>query len=287
MSALPTLHGKVVLITGAASGIGLSCAQSFAKQGARVIITDLNDAALESARQRVLAAGAPSCLAYVCDVSSETSVNACAARVQDDVGALDVLVNNAGIYFLGGFMETSLDVWQRMFQVNLMGIVLMCRAFLPAMKAAGGPRRIVNIGSLASFLGAPNITAYCASKHAVLGLSDVLAMELAAEGSPVGITRVCPGIINTPLLAGKSAGANITQRQLQQQQAYYRTHGCTPDVVADGVVKAVQRGDDYCFVGPKAKLGFYGTRLSRRLAHTMSVKESTQNGYLDRDALKP
>ena len=286
MSAIASLHGKVVLITGAASGIGLSCAQSFAKQGARVIITDLNEAALEGARQLVLAAGAPSCLTYVCDVSSEASVNACAARVHSDVGALDVLVNNAGIYYLGGFMETSLEMWQRMFQVNVMGIVLMCRAFLPAIKAAGGPRRIVNIGSLSSFLGAPNITAYTSSKHAVLGLSDVLAMELAAERSPVGITRVCPGIINTPLLSGKAVGANITQRQLLQQQEYYRTHGCTPDVVANGVVKAVQRGDNYCFVGPKAKLGVFGVRLSRNLAHTISVKESTQNGYVDIDALK-
>lgn len=143
------------------------------------------------------------------------------------------------------------------------------------MKAAGGPHRIVNIGSLSSFLGAPNITAYTASKHAVLGLSDVLAMELAAERSPVGITRVCPGIINTPLLSGKAAGVNITQRQLLQQQEYYRTHGCTPDVVADGVVKAVQRGNNYCFVGPKAKLGVFGIRLSHNLAHTISVKEST------------
>ena len=281
MSAIPNLNSKVVLITGAASGIGLSCAQSFAKKGAHVIITDLNEAALEGARQMVLAAGALSCQTYVCDVSNEASVNACAAQVQTDVGALDVLVNNAGISFLGGFMETSPEMWQRVFQVNLMGIVLMCRTFLPAMKTVGGPRRIVNIGSLASFLGAPNITAYCSSKHAVLGLSDVLAMELAAEGSPVGITRVCPGIINTPLLAGKTVGTNITQRQLLQQQKYYRTHGCTPDVVAEGVVRAVERGDDYCFVGPKAKMGFWGTRLSRKLAHAMSVKESTQNGYLD------
>ena len=287
MSALPSLQDKVVLITGAGSGIGLACAQSFAKQGAHVIITDLNEGALKSARQLVLAAGASSCLSRVCDVSNEASVNACVERVQSDMGALHVLVNNAGIYYLGGFMETSLEVWQRMFQVNLMGIVLMCRSYLPAMKAAGGPRRIVNIGSLSSFLGAPNISAYTSSKHAVLGLSDVLAMELAAERSPVGITRVCPGIINTPLLAGKTVGANITQRQLQQQQTYYRTHGCTPDVVANGVVKAVQRGDDYCFVGPKAKIGFYGTRLSRKLAHAMSVQESTQNGYLDRDVLRP
>lgn len=274
MSAIPSLQGKFVLITGAASGIGLSCAKAFAKQGAHVIITDLNEAALESARQLVLAAGAPSCLAYVCDVSSEASVNACAECVQKDVGALDVLVNNAGIYFLGGFMKTSLEVWQRLFQVNLMGTVLMCRGFLPAMKMAGGPRRIVNIGSLASFLGAPNITAYCASKHAVLGLSDVLAMELTAERSTVGVTLVCPGIINTPLLSGKAVGANITQRQLLQQQEYYRTKGCQPEVVAEGIVKAVLRGDNYCFVGPKAKLGFNGTRLSRNLAHSIAVKES-------------
>ena len=275
------LNGKRALVTAAGQGIGRASALAMAREGAEVIAIDVN----ENALTELAASGLQTRLL---DVRNPASI----AEAVEAVGKLNVLFNCAGFVAAGSILDCDEEQWAFSLDLNMTAMYRMCRAFLPAMKAAGGARRIVNIGSLASFLGAPNITAYTASKHAVLGLSDVLAKEhvrhmvggrseLAAERSPVGITRVCPGIINTPLLAGKTVGTNITQRQLLQQQEYYRTHGCTPDVVADGVVKAVQRGDSYCFVGPKAKLGFWGTRLSRNLAHAMSITESTQSGYLD------
>ncbi|MBF7729100.1 SDR family NAD(P)-dependent oxidoreductase [Pseudomonas sp. N040] len=277
-NALATLNGKTVLVTGAASGIGLECAKAYARQGARIVLTDINAAALEIARAEISALGVP-CLALLCNVGDSASISACAAAVSQEWGALDVLVNNAGIFYLGGFMETDAAIWQRMFQINVLGVVEMTRAFLPAMRAASGARRIVNIASLGGFLPAPNISAYAMSKHAVVGLSEALAMELT--GSNVGVTVVCPGVINTPLLGGRNAGANITERQLQMQADYYRTHGCHPSEVASAVVKATQQGIAYCYTGPKAKLGIYAVRFSRRLARWFSIRGARDNGYLD------
>lgn len=275
---MTSLKNTWVLVTGAASGIGLACAKAYARRGANIVMTDINEAALAAVAGQITALGVQ-CRTLVCDVSSEASVNACAAKVHDDVGALDVLVNNAGTYFLGGFMETPLDMWQRMHQVNVMGMVHCTRAFLPRMRAASGPRRIVNIASLSSFLPAPNLAAYAMSKHAVLGASEVLAMEL--DKTNVSVLAVFPGIINTPLLGGKLVGANISSRQLETQQAYYQHKGCSPDVVGEGVAQATLGNQPYLWVGPQAKVGFNVTRLSRGLARRASIRAAKTNGYSD------
>ena len=275
---MKSLKNTWVLVTGAASGIGLACAKAYARRGAHIIMTDINAAALASVTGHITALGVQ-CKSLECDVSSEASVNACAAAVHQDVGALDVLVNNAGTYYLGGFLETPLDVWQRMYQVNVMGMVHCTRAFLPAMRAAGGARRIVNIASLSSFLPAPNLGAYAASKHAVLGASEVLAMEL--DQTNVSVLAVFPGIINTPLLGGKVVGANITTRQLETQQAYYQQKGCSPDVVGERVAKATLGKQPYLLVGPQAHAGFNVTRISRTLARRASIHAAKSNGYTD------
>ena len=112
---MKNLKGRQVLVTGAASGIGLECALAFAKRGANLVISDVNEAALEQARAQVASLGVQ-CQAHVCDVASDASVAAFAAAVHDSVGPLDVLVNNAGVAFLGGFEETPLAEWQRMEQ---------------------------------------------------------------------------------------------------------------------------------------------------------------------------
>src|SRR5512134_1099272 len=189
-------RGRKVLITGAASGIGLECARSFARQGADLVVSDLNAAALESVQREIADMGVE-CLALACDVSDVASVAALAAATDSAIGPLDVLVNNAGIAYLGSFQETPVAWWRRTLDVNVLGIVHCIQAFLPAMRAAGGERKIVNVASLAGVAPAPNMSAYAASKHAVIGLSEVLALEL--HDSPISVLIVCPGIINTPL----------------------------------------------------------------------------------------
>jgi len=266
-----------VLITGAASGIGYECARSFAKRGARLVISDVNAAALEKARVDLSAAGAR-CQAIACDVASDESVKALAATVQRDVGTVDVLVNNAGVAFLGSFEETPLAEWRRILDINVLGIVHCIDAFLPAMRAAGGRRKIVNVASLAGFAPAPNMAAYAASKHAVVGLSEVLALEL--HDTDVSVLIVCPGIINTPIVHVSGTAPGMTEAQISRLQLYYDTDGCHPSVVAEDIVRAVESDAIVLPTGPMARIGYVLMRLSRRLARKLTISGAKKSGYL-------
>lgn len=273
-----TLHGKQVLVTGAAAGIGLECARSFARQGANLVLSDVNATALGGVRREIEGLGA-SCYAQACDVSSETSVAALAAATQSAVGPIDVLVNNAGVAFLGSFEETPVKQWRRILDVNVLGIVHCVQAFLPAMRAAGGERKIVNVASLAGVAPAPNLSAYAASKHAVIGLSEVLALEL--HDTPISVLVVCPGIINTTIVNVPGTTApGLGEVQLEKLRRYYVEHGCLPSVVADGIVRSVLKDDAYLFVGPMARPASLLARLSRRLTRKVTISDSRKSGYL-------
>lgn len=274
---MKNLKGKQVLVTGAASGIGLECARLFAERGAQLVISDINATALEKVRAEIAAQGVP-CFARTCDVSREESVNEFAAAVQQAVGPIDVLVNNAGVAFLGSFEQTPLAEWRRILDINVFGIVHCTRAFLPAMRQAGGERKIVNVASTAGFAPMPNMSAYAASKHAVVGLSEVLAMELHDTG--ISVLVVCPGIINTAIVHVSPTASGMSAAQIAKLQKYYETDGCHPRVVAEDVVRSVARDDTFLFTGPLAKLGYFGTRLSRRLARRLAISTARKSGYL-------
>lgn len=274
---MSTLAGKWVLVTGAAAGIGLECALAFARSGANLVVTDIDAAALEKTRDAVGALGVR-CIAHPCDVASESSVNELAAVVTREIGIIDVLVNNAGVAFLGGFEETSLREWQRIYDINVLGIVHCIRAFLPSMRQSGREHKIVNVASLAGFAPAPNMAAYAASKHAVVGLSEVLAMEL--HDTKVSVLVVCPGIINTAIVRVSPFATSISETQSRKLQQYYADHGCTPDVVARDVVRAVIRDQWFLFTGPKARIGASAMRISRRLARRLTIAAAKQSGYL-------
>jgi NAD(P)-dependent dehydrogenase (short-subunit alcohol dehydrogenase family) len=269
-------NGKWVLVTGAASGIGLECARAFAKRGANLVISDVNAAALEKVRGEISALGVQ-CFSQTCDVAREESVAAFAAAVQEAVGPVDILVNNAGVAFLGGFEETPLAEWRRILDINVLGIVHCIQAFLPAMRRAGGARKIVNVASLAGFAPAPNMAAYAASKHAVVGLSEVLAMEL--HDTDISVLVVCPGIINTPIINSPRA-PGMSEAQIRKLQQYYVDEGCHPSVVAEDIVRSVERDDGLLLTGTAAKLGYNAMRISRRLARRLTIAAARKSGYL-------
>ncbi len=270
--------GRLVLVTGAGSGIGLETALAFARAGARLVITDVNEAALAAARAAVTALGAE-CLARRCDVSDEQDMGALAEHVNERAGVPHILVNNAGIGYFGLFLDTPTVAWRRAFEVNVMGVVNGIRAFLPAMRAAGGERWLVNVASAAGFAPAPSMSAYAASKHAVVGLSEVLAMEL--EGSGVRVLMLCPGVINTPIVAGNAQMTpEFPQAQVQRLQAYYMAKGCAPREVAEALLGALGRGDIVVFAGPLARLSSVLMRISRRLARRVTLAKAREIGYL-------
>jgi len=147
------------------------------------------------------------------------------------------------------------------------------------MLEAGGERRIVNVASLAGISPAPNMSAYAASKHAVMGLSDVLAMEL--DGTGVGVTTVCPGIINTDITSHRrNVAAAITDEQLAKLQAFYKAKGALPEVVAEAIVDGVAAGRDLVLVGPLARPMYHLKRASRALVKRLTISDARKSGYL-------
>lgn len=271
------VRGRWVLITGAASGIGLSCAHAFAREGAKLVLSDISQTALDEACGAMSAKGVE-CIGLTCDVSSEDQVHEFAAKVLAQTGTIDVLINNAGIGFLGDFLHTPVSVWNRIVSINLMGAVLVTRAFLPAMQADGGPKAIVNVSSALGFTASPAVSAYAATKHAMVGFSEALGMELA--GSPITVSIVAPGVINTSIVKSPDAVAeNVSDAQLSKIQTYYREKGCHPDVVARDMVSAVRAGRRIAPSGPAASIMVLLPRISRGLMRRIASAAARQIGY--------
>jgi len=158
-------------------------------------------------------------------------------------------------------------------------VVHVSRAFLPAMIAKGGARHLVNVASAAGLHSVPNLSAYSASKHAVIGLSDAIAMELGQ--SEVGVTVVCPGIINTPIIRNRRAvAASVPASALDRLAQQYQAKGAHPSVVGARIVRAVKRGEDIVLVGPSSAVVFHARRLSRRLLRKAGVSGARDLGYV-------
>ena len=212
---------KVVLVTGAASGIGRATAERLAAEGARVWCADVQAEAVEETAKLAGRAGGQAA-AHTCDVSSETDANACVAACVERFGRLDALCNVAGILRFAHTHELPFDTWRRVLAVNLDGTFLMCRAALPHLLASRG--NIVNVSSTAALAGLPYGAAYGASKGGVLGLTRALAVEYGKQG--VRCNAVCPGSIQTPMTSG-GAGlpADADMKLVMRQMALDRPRG--------------------------------------------------------------
>jgi NAD(P)-dependent dehydrogenase (short-subunit alcohol dehydrogenase family) len=212
-TAMARLDGKVAVITGAGSGIGRVAASLFAAEGAQVVVADVAADQAESAVAEIVGAGG-SATAVTVDVSDESQVTAMVATAVRTYGGLHVLFNNAGIFpdDDGGILDTPPETWQKVMEVNLKGVWLGCRAGVPAMLDSGGGS-IVNVASFVALMGAATAQmAYTASKGGVLAMTRELAVEYARRG--IRANSICPGPIETPLLAELLADPGRRQRRL-------------------------------------------------------------------------
>jgi len=186
------MRDRVALITGGGRGIGEAIARRFAAEGARLFITsrtpkDLERVALETGANF-----------DICDVTQPKEIGALVRKI----GPVDILVNNAGIAESASFLRTDLETWRRVMDTNVTSAFLFCKALVPGM-VERGYGRIVNIASIAGKRGAPYLTAYAASKHALLGFSSSLAMELQPKN--ITVNAICPGYVDTPMTRSNAA----------------------------------------------------------------------------------
>ena len=254
---MPDYAGKVAVITGGASGIGFALAARAAAEGMVVVLVDIDERALAPARAALEADGA-AVHSYAVDVSDRDAVMELAQRVGEEVGDAWLVVNNAGVFLPGSFLEMPPQEWHFIIDVNMWGVVYGTQAFLPGLLARDSGH-IINTSSVDGIVTVPNAPAYNAAKHAVTAMSETLYRELEAAGSGVGVSVLCPGAVPTNILGSarhwparlgpapavngaaypeldglisSAAVAEITFAGLAQRRFWILTH---PDQYADAI----------------------------------------------------
>jgi NAD(P)-dependent dehydrogenase (short-subunit alcohol dehydrogenase family) len=262
MKAQGDFTDKLVVVTGAGSGIGRETALAFGRLGAEVVIAELNEGAGEQTASDVRTAGATA-QAYQVDVSDLASMEEFVKRVIADHGVPDVVVNNAGIGIAGRFLDTTAADWQRIVDINLLGVVHGCRLFGAAMAERLGGGYIVNVASAAAFTPSRMLSAYSATKAAVLSLSESIGAEFRDYG--IGVSAICPGLVNTPITTSTHYVGVSPDEEREKGEAMrkrYVRRNYPPSKVASAIVKAVREGKPVVPVTPEA----HGARLMSRLS---------------------
>jgi NAD(P)-dependent dehydrogenase (short-subunit alcohol dehydrogenase family) len=253
---MKTFQDKLALVTGAGSGIGRATALALAGAGARVVAVDVDEARVAEIERKL---GDRCLLARRVDVSKKEEVRALAEQVHAASGALDLLINNAGVGHSGGVLNSKLEDWEWVLGANLWGVVHGCHFFVPAMVERGVGGHVVNVASTFGLVAAAGVAPYCTTKFAVLGLTESLRAELAPHR--IGVSAICPGVIDTDIIArGRFTDEAKRARALR---AFRRGHA--PELVAGAILRAIRRNLAVVPVGSEAWLAWLGKRLSPRL----------------------
>ena len=267
------LNGRVAVVTGAASGIGLALARAFAAQGMKLVLADIEADPLQAAHAAILASGAKA-IAVRTDVMSESDVNALAHAAYEAYGAVHLLCNNAGVSsstLRTRAWEAPLSDWNWVLGVNFMGVLHGVRAFVPRMLAGGEEGHVVNTASVAGLLTAAN--PYHVSKHAVTCLTEGLYKDFRGLGAKLSASVLCPGLIRTSILAaernrqpdfGPPTDVSALPPDIQQWAERFRdalNAGYEPEQVAGEVVDAVRADRFYIVPAQPALVELIRTRM--------------------------
>ena len=254
MTGIQDLKGKTAVVTGGGSGIGRGMCRRFAKQGMRVVVADVEGASAERTANALRADGARA-IGIACDVSKRSEIEALADESIEEFGAVDVVCNNAGIFFGGKLREFTEGDWEWTMSVNLMGVVHGSTIFGEHM-AQRGSGQIVNTASIGGWAPDPNCAPYTTSKFAVVGFSEALRRDLEPDG--VGVTILCPGPVATgmakadrlrPASAGTSPATSLAAEPVMAV-------GMPPDDVGDLVIDGIRENATYVFTHPDFGIAF-------------------------------
>ncbi len=242
-----------VFITGAGSGLGRAFAVAYGRRGARVGIADVDEARAQETADAVTAGGGEP-LAMACDIRSEEQVRAAAGSIRDAWGGVDVLVNNAGVAGAGTVVDTTMDDWRWIIDINLLGAVRVCQAFIPMMQEASSGQ-VVNVASVAGIVQSPGMASYNVTKAGMIALSETLRNEVAGFG--IGVTVVCPSFFTTRLLEsyrGPAPGQDLATRLMSRSRL-------TADDIAAAAIRAADRNAFFAFGHGEASLAYHFKRL--------------------------
>jgi NAD(P)-dependent dehydrogenase (short-subunit alcohol dehydrogenase family) len=246
-------RNRVAVITGGAGGIGMAMARAFAERGARIALADIDEARLDACAKELGEAGAEA-IGVPTDVTRRESVEALAERVFSHYGGAHIVCNNAGIAVLGPMTTATPADWEITFAINFWGVVHGVQAFVPRMIEQGAGGHVVNTASMAGLTGMSWLGVYCASKFAVVGLSESLARELREHG--IGVSVLCPMIVDTrinentrqTLARSEKATAAVVPPQDQMRGGVI-----PPEDVARRVIRGIERGDLYILTHPEQR----------------------------------
>jgi NAD(P)-dependent dehydrogenase (short-subunit alcohol dehydrogenase family) len=265
------LSGRVAVVTGAAGGIGRALAERFAGEGMRVVLADVDAAALAGAERALRERGAE-VLAVPTDVSRADAVAALAERTLEAFGGVHVVCNNAGVFAAGPSWQAPLSDYEFVLGVNVWGVIHGVRSFVPILLERGEEGHVVNTASMAALTSMPLTAAYTMSKHAVLALSETLYHELRGRGAPIGVSALCPEAVATgighservrpPHLSRKSGEAEGPEFALVEG-AIRETiaRGLDPQRIAERVVRAIREDRFYVLPEQDPWLGACAARL--------------------------
>jgi NAD(P)-dependent dehydrogenase (short-subunit alcohol dehydrogenase family) len=249
------LSGKAAFVTGGASGIGLALGRALAEAGARVMLADVEEKALDEAVASLKGGNLPEVRGTVCDVRDAAAVERAAEAAIDAFGKVHIVCNNAGVGGSSGTQNIELPDWRWVIDVNLMGVVHGVRAFMPHLTSHGEGGHIVNTASMAGFLAGTGFGPYTATKFAVVGLSEALRDELAPQG--IGVSVLCPGWVRTRITESRrnwpnDYGAPPAPRSgpIAERIAELVRTGMEPSAVAALVLAAIRNNELYVFTHP-------------------------------------
>jgi NAD(P)-dependent dehydrogenase (short-subunit alcohol dehydrogenase family) len=266
-------RGTKVFITGAASGIGRSTALAMGTAGCRLFLTDVNaDGLLETVRL-VAEEGGEVCTYRAVDVATYEEVKVFAAEVHREFGAMDLVMNIAGVAIWGLVEDLQHEHWVKAVQVDLMGPIHVIESFVPEMIRAGKRGHLVNVSSAAGLTGAPWHGPYAAAKWGLVGVSEVLRYDLMQHG--IGVTVVCPGAVETPMKSSvEIVGVNQETEFAQDLKRRFSQRAISPDQVAQQIMIAISKNQFLVITSFDIKLLYFLKRKFFPLYHYVMIRIS-------------